>query len=511
MTESSNKASPKELFGNKKHQTADPLDELRRLLFRQEQTQIDQLEERLDTREVRAKELSQVLPEAILIRTSHDKQLAKALEPTIEEAIKACVNRDRRILVDALFPVMGPAIRKAISSAILGMIQSFNQVLEYSFSIQGLKWRLEALKTKKPFGEVVLLHALVYHVEQVFLIHRDTGLLLQHVVAKEVTAQDPDLVSGMLTAIQDFVRDSFGVEKDETLETFRVGDRTVWVEQGPHALIAAVVRGNPPLGFQGVLHEALETIHLKQMEAFEHFVGDTSPFEATERPLGDCLQSQYKREKQKTSFLLWLILCVVILLIGGWTFYFFQDYKQWAHYLQELDGRPGIVVTSIEKRYGKHYISGLRDPLASDPVEMLKEAKLEPEEAVFQWEPYHALYPQFMIIRIKDVLRPPDTIRLELTNAVLHAYGSASHEWIDKSRELAETIPWITNYQEHDLIDIDLAEIKIIAKEIEKQSLLFESDKTSIAPDQEDTVRGLISDIQKLAYFAHALGQARRR
>ena len=102
---------------------------------------------------------------------------------------------------------MGPAIRKAIAATIQGLIQNFNQILEHSFSIKGLRWRLEALRTRRPFAEVVLLHTLVYQVEQVFLVHRKSGLLIDHVVAKTTVPQNPDLVSGMLTAIKDFVQE----------------------------------------------------------------------------------------------------------------------------------------------------------------------------------------------------------------------------------------------------------------------------------------------------------------
>ena len=58
------------------------------------------------------------------------------------------------------------------------------------------------------FAEVVLKHTLVYRVEHVFLIHRHTGLLIAHAASQDATSQDPQLVSSMLSAIQDFVRDS---------------------------------------------------------------------------------------------------------------------------------------------------------------------------------------------------------------------------------------------------------------------------------------------------------------
>ncbi|MGD2186667.1 MAG: hypothetical protein PVI71_11095, partial [Desulfobacterales bacterium] len=188
------------------------LDEIRELIIGPFQSQLDELQRRMDTPQLRAKDVSSVLPEAISLRSSEDKKIEMALEPITEAAIKSSIKKDRQVLVNALFPVMGPAIRKAIASAIQSMIQGFNKLLENSISTRGLKWRLEALRTGKTFAEVVFLHTLEYQVEQLFLINRDSGLVLQHVVANTVVSQDPELVSGMLTAIKDFVQDSFGTE-----------------------------------------------------------------------------------------------------------------------------------------------------------------------------------------------------------------------------------------------------------------------------------------------------------
>ena len=77
--------------------------------------QITKLQERLD-HPLQADDVSRVLPEAIALRAARDKKIAVALEPITENAIKASIKRDRKILVDALFPVMRPAIRKAIAA-----------------------------------------------------------------------------------------------------------------------------------------------------------------------------------------------------------------------------------------------------------------------------------------------------------------------------------------------------------------------------------------------------------
>ena len=140
-------------------------------------------------------------------------------------------------------------------------------------SWKGLQWRWEAFRTGKSFAEVVLLHTLRFRVEQVFLIHKKTGLLLNHVLAEGVSGQGEEVISGMLTAIQDFVRDSFGQGKDDGLESLQIGDLTVWIEQGSGAILAGVIRGAPPIELREVFQETLETIHAQFSELLQTFPG----------------------------------------------------------------------------------------------------------------------------------------------------------------------------------------------------------------------------------------------
>ena len=99
--------------------------------------------------------------------------------------------------------------------------------------------------TGKPFSEILLARSLLYRVEQVFLIHRKSGLLLQHVAAEDAVLKDADMISGMLTAIQDFVSDSF-VEGGQDLETLDIGRFKLWIQYGPKAMIVGAVSGNAP-------------------------------------------------------------------------------------------------------------------------------------------------------------------------------------------------------------------------------------------------------------------------
>ena len=67
-----------------------------------------------------------------------------------------------------------------MANAFRSMAENLNFMMERSLSFESMKWRLEALRTGKSFGEIALLRSLRYKVQQVFLIHRETGSVLQY-------------------------------------------------------------------------------------------------------------------------------------------------------------------------------------------------------------------------------------------------------------------------------------------------------------------------------------------
>lgn len=369
------------------------LSELRSLLFGAD------LQQRIDKIKLLAEDVSSVLPEAVILRTMQDEQLSKAMVPTVEQAIQFSVKQDLDVLSDALFPVIGPATRKAVATALKTLTESLNQTLDNSLSPQSFKWRLEALQTGKSFAEVVLLRTLVYRVEQVFLIHKKTSLVLQHVVAPLVAAQDADLVSAMLSAIQSFVQDSFNVSHQDALDTLEFGELTIWIEQGPQAILAGVIRGNAPHELRLVFQSAIEKIHKEFRLSLISFQGDDAPFESSKQYLEDCLQAQYQTKKDNPSPILGILLGTILCSFGIWSFFSIKENLRWANFLEKLNSQPGIVVVKAEKHHGKYFISGLRDSLAVDPVTLMQEAKLNPKSVISNWESYISTDSKFTTAR----------------------------------------------------------------------------------------------------------------
>ncbi|MBN1690687.1 MAG: hypothetical protein JW901_06670 [Dehalococcoidia bacterium] len=280
---------------------SDELNSLRTLILAPEQLEISELKERMDDPKIRAEELSRVIAEAIVIRAATDRKLATALLPTIEEVIRDSVKRDPKFLADSIFPIIGPAIRRSIAESLRAMVESMSNTLEYTFSWRGIQWRIESFRTGRSFAEIVLMHTLVYRMEQIFLIHKETGLVLQHVAAESIDLKDADMVSAMLTAIQDFVNDSFASREDSSLQNLNMGELTIWIEQGPRTVLASVIRGNPPSELRTVLKEILENIEFEYNSALEDFKGDAAPFESCKPDLLYCLTQAQKTDSSSNK------------------------------------------------------------------------------------------------------------------------------------------------------------------------------------------------------------------
>jgi len=369
---------------------------LRELLIGPEQARLAELQRRLDDRQLRTEDLSQVIAEAIALRLRRDHSLQHTLNPLVEEAVRISVARDPGILANTLFPIIGAAVRKSVAHALRGLVESINQTLERSFSLESLKWRIEALRTGKSFGEIVLTRSLRYRVEEVFLIHRESGLLLQHAARADQIVQDSDLVSGMLTAIQDFVRDSFTGAGGQEVETIELGEFNLWVHHGPAATLAAVVSGTPPPELRSRLERTLEQIHSDFAVPLSAFRGDSSAFAATQPRLQELLLGRGVQAAKRKSRGFFIAAAVAVMaLIAAGLFLVVRHQSRWDKLLLRLRSEPGIVLTSADKSWGGYRLSGLRDPLSVDPETLIRDSGIDPAQVTAHWEPYVSLHAKF--------------------------------------------------------------------------------------------------------------------
>jgi hypothetical protein len=473
--------------------------ELRTLLLAPEQTQLTELRNRIDHTETDAPSVSKVLAEAITLRGKQDERLTAALTPHVQTALTSSVRRNPHVIAEAIAPIMGPAIRQAIVRTLQGMMQSFNQTIDHSLSPKGLAWRIEAWRTERPFAEVVLLHTLRFRVEQLFLIHRDTGLLLHHVASDTAIIHDQQLVSGMLTAIQAFVQDTFSTPRGQTLNTLEVGECRVLIEQGSQAILACVVRGTAPGYLRAQVQQTLESIQLDYADAFAAFDGNPSGFDATHDRLMECVQTQYETPRTKTSPMTWVAISLIVLAAAFWSWTSYQGNQRWQHLTQRIRTMPGVVVTTLEREGQTVTLEGLRDPLATDPADLLAEEGISRGHINSHWTPFHSLDPEFVGQRAALLLHPPETTTLRYDAGRLTASGTAPESWAVHARQVAPLLPGVREYHDVDLRTVSRADL---ITQLNRISFFFESGSSTLSEAELNKitpVKQLLEDLRQSA------------
>jgi len=454
------------------------LDDLRPLLVQPEQDRLKTLEHKLETPEALAEAIGEVLPQAAIVsQQRRGEELRSAMQPVMLTNIRETVRKNPELFAEAIFPSIGPAVRKATRAALEAMIQRMDDIIQRTMTVQSLRWRIQAARTGRPFVEIVMLHNLVYRVEHVFLLHRESGLVLQHVAAEDVASEDPDQVSAMLAAIDDFARDAFRAEKEGGLSRFCVGGLTGIIEHGPRAALVAIVRGVATKDVELSLAETLEQIHRQYGSALTQFRGEVTAFEPTREALLGCMrEKRLRRAKSRRRGILALVaiaaLVTTIAGIGGTILY--ARHQRFVGYLEALGEEPGVTVTRTGRRGGRRFVEGLGDPLARDPAALLAPHGFRASDIELRFEPVYSLEPPLIERRARQVLRPPPGVSLLLAGGTLRATGVAERAWIDRARLLATTLPGIDALDEARLFEAEaLASTQAAAAALEGTRVAF--------------------------------------
>ncbi len=454
------------------------------LLHEEEQKQLENLLKVLDRGTITPETIKDVLPEAIILRDEEDNQLEKAFVSPTEKAIKRSTEKDSNVLAEALFPVIGPAIRKALAKFMRETIRSMNRSLERSISFKSIRWKIEALKTGKSFAEIALRESLVFRVEEVFLIHRKSGILLNRVGAENSAVSDGDMVAAMLNAVQDFVRDSLNLGKGDAIDSFEVGDFVIWIEQSPLAVLALVIQGTPSPELRWKMQDTLETIHLRFGHVFEAFEGNTDSFKDTTELLESCLEVELKdsgsRFPKALVFVFAIFLGIAGFFIARSTMVGISERKG----IELLNSQPGIVITGTESYKGKVRVFGLRDPLSKAPDRIISEAKLPVNLFLFNLKPYISLRPEFVVKRAISILKPPPGILLKFKDGVLYAEGQVPKSWVRRSKSLVHTIPGVVRFDTKGLSENYFS----VVDKLENINVYFAPGSPRLMPNQKAVI-----------------------
>jgi OOP family OmpA-OmpF porin len=308
----------------------------------------------------------------------------------------------------------------------------------------------------------------------------------------------------MLTAIQDFVRDSFDAESDDVLDTLQIGGLNVLVERSPRTILAAVVRGVPPTDLRYRLQETLEQFHHRHGDELKAFSGDSTPFERSLPLLNHCMLSRRRDEGASTAGLRWrrvagwTVAAITLAAVLVWSFVSWQEGREWARYVDRLQQEPGIVITSQARKS----IAGMRDQLSADPVIVLTEFDFESEEVESNWHTFVSTDPEITRRRVESLLEPPAHLSIHISNGHLAATGLGASVWLRQVRDQALALPGVLGVDEAE----GRTEIDQIAGGIENERFSYATGRMQILEEDQSRFSALVSRLDSLQTIGRQLG-----
>lgn len=379
-----------------------------------------------------ARELvANVVVEALHDRQLKDQSVDKILQPVIEQSVERSVETHSDKFVGYFYPIVGSLVRKSVKAFLSNFIEKTNQMLEHSLTVKGIQWRIKARQANVSFAQYAVSQTYQYRVEHVFLIHRETGLLLKSVSHPDSVQTDPDLISSMLTAISDFVSDSFAQPDstdDEQLETIVTDNYTLLIKPGPYATLVASVTGQAPSRLSEKMQLSMEQIHQLYQAELSKFNGDNAEFEQSEGQLSDCLIAEEKLEsKEKKPWMAWILLLILGGFLTHWGWRVWQS-QQIEAQLSVMDTLPGYSLQKLNVDFGfKHQSSAqielLRDPDSVPVKQWLANQQITLDQIEIKEKYFHSVEPSLITQRLSPIKAEFTELEFNHKNGVWFASG----------------------------------------------------------------------------------------
>lgn len=479
-------------------------DHLRHLLLQSECDRLDELQASLRQTHARFGDVPDILAEHLekSLEQGRPSRLGEAMAEATTGSIETAVRRRPQAVVDAVYPIIGPAIRRSLGEAMREMADDLDRALRDTLGLRALRWRLQAWRSGMPYAQVVLRHTTHYQVEYLYLIDPESGLLLGHLAAKGLPALDSDAIAGMFTAIHQFVRDSVSMDAASGgIDSATVGDYRLVVSDGPRARLVAFVRGLPSSDFRDRLDAVNEELHARHGSALspERAAGSSETglldsFELDDLSRSAAAPSEAGKGGRRSVFLVLAILSVAILVYAGLGIRWSMRSRDMRAGLSEL---PGVVISQWDDRQrGRLRIEGLSDPAATDPKQWL--AARYPDVVVdMRMRPYLSLEPAPIERRAARRLGIPGHM-VRYADGALRLKGRLPFADWYRAVHVSMDVPGIDRVDATALDYPSAGRIRRIIKELQELQVQFDSGTTVPSAGMELRLAVMLDRLRQL-------------
>ena len=185
-------------------------------------------------------------------------------------------------------------LKNELSKPVFGNLVFFS----FLFFVYNVAWALALFIIRRQFVADFVKREQMrlmrnYTIEEVFLIYKD-GRLVLHNTRRLKPDMDKDVLTGMLTAVQSFVKDSF-LDESGHLNELKYGNLKILMENGPRANLAVVISGVEPATLRSNMKTMLEGLHAKYMHVLDDWDGDTGTLRVLKRHIGMLIPEEKQR------------------------------------------------------------------------------------------------------------------------------------------------------------------------------------------------------------------------
>ncbi|WGK66029.1 cell envelope biogenesis protein OmpA [Croceiramulus getboli] len=131
-------------------------------------------------------------------------EIPKTLGPTITQALRTEIRKSQDAVAEALYPILGKMIKKYVQNEIAVLQENISRQIDEKFTF--VKW-FQRRKKREEDALALIGDQYKPRIEQILVIEKGSGILKASYA--KTRNLDPEVVSGMLTAIKSFVEDAF--------------------------------------------------------------------------------------------------------------------------------------------------------------------------------------------------------------------------------------------------------------------------------------------------------------
>ncbi len=236
------------------------LEKLKDIILRNDRSELDELRAVLNDKDKLSEKVNPIIVEHFnFLKENFSSEYAAIINGLIDKKLK----QSEQELLDLIYPSLGKMISKYVALQMETLKNSIENSVKSSFSF-GRSFTSFFTGVKE--SELIIKDAVIATVEEVYVIQRDSGLLIGS--ASKNNSMDDEVVAGMLTAIKSFVEDAFNAQSQD-LEMIEYGSYKILIRSYYSFYIAMAVSGALSVSEQGELQDKIDEFAAQKMKIFK--------------------------------------------------------------------------------------------------------------------------------------------------------------------------------------------------------------------------------------------------